>query len=119
VKDGNVARDQFDPAIAVSPDTNTIHVTAMDRRNSAINEEWEPWHYHCHLGSTTCQSQAHWTVIDVSSEMSDNFDGLPFIGHYHGIASSIAREADTLWSDTRVNLGNVDFNIFGNRLITS
>jgi hypothetical protein len=112
VKDGNVARDQFDPAIGISPDTNTIHVTAMDRRNSADNTAWQPWHYHCHLSSTSCTSSANWSVTSITTEGSFNFDSNPFIGHYHGVTTSAAREANTAWTDTRLHFGNQDYNIF-------
>ncbi|MGI0013964.1 MAG: hypothetical protein ACREBU_11065, partial [Nitrososphaera sp.] len=117
VKDGNLARDQFDPAITVSPDTYTIHVTAMDRRNSAGNTSWRPFHYHCHFASSDCKLQASWYVVGISTINSNNFDLDEFIGHYHGITTSAAREADTIWTDTRFNLFNQDRNIFGDRLI--
>lgn len=117
VKDGNVVKDQFDPAIIVSPDTYTIHVTAMDRRNSADNTAWQPWHYHCHFTSSDCTSSANWFVTGISSMSSSNFDGNTFVGHYHGITSSVGREADTAWTDTRIYLFNQDRNLFGDRLI--
>jgi hypothetical protein len=117
IVNGNLARDQFDPAITVSPDSYTIHVTAMDRRNSVDNTSWRPFHYHCHFASSDCKVQASWYVVGVSTVNSNNFDLQPFIGHYHGITTSTAREADTIWTDTRINLFNQDRNIFGDRLI--
>lgn len=114
VKDGNLAVDQWDPAISISPDTDTIHVTALDRRNDADNINWRPFHYHCHYGSSDCTTTtANWAVTGITDQDSWNFDGTTFIGHYHGVTSSNSREADTIWPDTRFHLGNQDFNIFG------
>ncbi|MGI0013107.1 MAG: hypothetical protein ACREBU_06660, partial [Nitrososphaera sp.] len=113
VKDGGLAVDQWDPAIAISPDTNTIHVTALDRRSSADNTTWEPWHYHCHYASFDCKTvNTNWLVTSVTTESSWNIDSTTLIGHYHGITTSAAREANTVWPDTRLHLGNQDFNIF-------
>lgn len=117
VKDGNIMVDQFSPGLVISPKSDTIHVIAMDRRNIGNNVDWQPWHYHCHLASRSCTSQAHWTVVGISSQFSSNFNGNAFIGHYHGITSSDSREADATWTDTRIHLSNQDYNIFGDRLI--
>ncbi|MCI0564539.1 MAG: hypothetical protein MN733_39225 [Nitrososphaera sp.] len=113
VKDGNLAVDQWDPAISVSPDTRTIHVKALDRRNDVDNINWRPWHYHCHYGSSDCTTTAaNWAVTGITDQDSWNFDSETFIGHYNGIASSAAREANALWVDTRLHLGQQDYNIF-------
>jgi hypothetical protein len=100
----------------VSPDTNTIHVTALDRRNSSENIDWQMWHYHCHLASSSCTSSANWSAASVSPVFSSNFDQDFFIGHYHGITSSATREAHTSWTDTRIFQFNQDYNVFSDRL---
>ncbi len=118
VKDGNISADQFSPGITISSKSDTIHVIALDRRNGVNNVEWQPFHYHCHLASASCTSQANWQVTNISNQLSSNFDGDAFIGHYHGITSSDSREADSTWTDTRNYLFNQDYNIFGDRLIS-
>ncbi len=113
VNDGGLARDQWEPMISVSLKSNTIHITALDRRNDASNTQWELWAYDCNLSIFACTSPSDWAVQRVSSAKSDNL-GTDFIGDYHGIASnSIARvrEAFTVWTDTR----NSNFDVFSNR----
>jgi hypothetical protein len=116
LNDGGVARDQFQPTITVSAKSNTIHITALDRRNSSTNTLWQPWHYHCHLASTTCTSSAHWAVTSITTQSSTNDDGEFFVGDYSGITSSSSREAHATFPDDRLWGGNIDFNIWSNRL---
>lgn len=115
VNDGGTATDQFLPQISVSPKTNTIHITALDRRNSSTNTSWQPWHYHCHLASSACTSSSNWVVTSITTQSSWNFDQSYSVGDYNGLTSSSTREAHTTWPDTRLYNGAQSFNIWGNR----
>lgn len=113
--DGGIARDQFIPQITVSAKSNTIHVVAMDRRNSADNTVWQPWHYHCHLASSSCTAASSFAVTAITTQGSWNFDQSWFVGEYNGIASTSTREVHATWPDTRLWSGEQDYNIWSNR----
>jgi hypothetical protein len=116
MNDGGVAKDQFMPSIYVSQKSNTIHITALDRRNSGDNTAWQPWHYHCHLASTACTSSANWFTTSITTQSSWNFDNKFFIGDYNGLVSSSTREAHAAWPDVRLWGGNQDYDVWSYRL---
>ncbi len=125
----NNSKDQWEPAIVVSKKSNTVHITALDRRDDSNNIYWNTYHYHCHLSTSTCTSSSDWSINRVSDYPSVNLpDVRPnnFIGHYHGITASYivdssAREAHTTFTDTRYYGGVLyrNYNVFFDRTINS
>lgn len=112
LNDGSVAKDQFLPSIIVST-SNTLHITALDRRDSLQNTEWYPKEYHCHLSTNACTVETQWEISSISSYSSINFDGNVniFIGDYYSVTSNSATEAIPLWVDTR-SLGQQKYQIW-------
>jgi hypothetical protein len=125
----NNSKDQWEPAITVSKKSNTVHVTALDRRDDSSNIYWNTYHYHCHLGTSTCTSSSDWSINKVSDYPSVNLPNVNptnFIGHYHGITTSYivdssAKEAYTTFTDTRYYGGVLyrNYNIFSDRTTIS
>ncbi len=68
----NNSKDQWEPAIVVSKKSNTVHVTALDRRDDSNNIYWHTYHYHCHLSTSTCTSSSDWSINRVSDYPSVN-----------------------------------------------
>ncbi len=127
----NNSKDQWEHAITVSKKSNTIHITALDRRDDTNNKYWNLYHYHCHLSTSSCTSNTDWAIRRVSDYPSINLTtgssdpGKEFIGHYHGITSSYildssSKEAYTTWTDTRYDGGVLyrNYNIFTDRSST-
>ncbi|MEO9365205.1 MULTISPECIES: sialidase family protein [Candidatus Nitrosocaldus] len=120
----NNSKDQWEPAITVSTKSNTVHITALDKRDNTENKAWKLWHYHCHLSTDTssCTNISEWYYARVTDQVTYIFSTTQqFIGHYHGIATSAivntsAREAYTVWTDSRLYNNNQDYNIFYDRL---
>lgn len=63
-----------------------------------------------------------WYSVRVTDQVTYVYNSdATFIGHYHGIAASTivntsAREAYTVWTDSRLYNNNQDYNIFYDRL---
>ncbi|GBC73443.1 hypothetical protein HRbin04_00844 [archaeon HR04] len=118
----NNNKDQWEPAITVSTKSNTVHITALDKRDNSENKAWKLWHYHCHLSTSTCTYSTDWYYARVTDQVTYIFStNQQFIGHYHGITTSMivntsAREAYTVWTDSRLHNNNQDYNIFYDRL---
>lgn len=86
-----------------------MHISAYDRRDDSANVYYKPWNYHCHYTSTqTCKLLAHWRdatyggqQIAISSALSTNSDQGSIIDDYHGITTSVSRQAYVAWTDHR------------------
>ncbi len=116
------ARDQWEPAITVSGTGGIVHITAYDRRDDANNVNYRVYGYHCHytLPSNNCKGSdpsTQWFNDAASlAPGSTNRDGTRFIDDYHGIATSTARQAYTVWTDTRPAAN--DYDIYADRTTT-
>ncbi|MEM4278811.1 MAG: sialidase family protein [Candidatus Nitrosocaldus sp.] len=112
VNEGTANKDQFHPSITFSSRTNTLIVTALDRRDSTDNTLWRPISYHCHLNVNTCTSSSHWSTSSIGPQSTNSdVEGTQtkthnYIGSYYNVTSN-AREAYNLWLDNRtVNLNS-------------
>ncbi|MEM4309473.1 MAG: sialidase family protein [Candidatus Nitrosocaldus sp.] len=118
----NNSKDQWEPAITASTKSNTVHITVLDKRDDSNNNAWKLWHYHCHLSSSSCTNISDWYYARVTDQVTYVYNSnADFIGHYHGITTSTivntsAREAYTVWTDSRLYNNNQDYNIFYDRL---
>ena len=121
----NNSRDQWEPAITVSR-SNIVHVTALDKRDAANNNSWwRLYHYHCHLSTSACTSSSDWYYVRVTNEGTYVYSSgkhINFIGHYHGIASSIAstnaREAYTIWTDSTITTKTIIYSMIDYHRVT-
>ncbi|MCS6767425.1 MAG: sialidase family protein [Candidatus Nitrosocaldus sp.] len=59
----NNSKDQWEPAIMVSAKSNTVHITALDKRDDTHNNAWKLWHYHCHLSTNSCTNISTGTLL--------------------------------------------------------
>lgn len=118
LNDNNVSKDQFMPSIVFSGKTNTIHVTALDRRDSTDNTGWRPTHYHCHLlDVNACTQESHWSTSSIGAQ-SANLDGSSFIGDYYSVTSNSSREAYAVWVDTKTVNADWKYRIWFDRTTT-
>ncbi len=115
----NPQADQFEPELIVSMKTSqaTVHVTVNDRRDDSTNKSWKPYDYHCHV-DTNCTSSTNWFNGVISNQNSSNLDGSIFVGDYHGLVSSVIREAIALWVDHREVIQLDNYDIWGDRTRT-
>ncbi|MFY3742069.1 MAG: hypothetical protein HMLIMOIP_002532 [Candidatus Nitrosomirales archaeon] len=117
INNDGTSRDQWEPMIAASKKSSTVHVTAYDRRDDTGNISYKPFHYHCHIADN-CALQSSWYNVKVSDNGGTNLDSSMFNGEYHGVASSTAREAYTVWTDHRVTNPTNNYDIWGDRTTT-
>ena len=110
VNEGTANKDQFLPSITFSSRTNTLIITALDRRDSTNNTLWRPTSYHCHLNVNTCTSSSHWSTSSKGPQSTNaDTEGTQtkthtYIGSYYSVTTG-SREAYNVWLDNRtVNL---------------
>lgn len=110
------ARDQWNPALTVSKQSDVVHIVSYDRRDDSTNWFYRTYDYHCHyyLPVTNCRSASQWSNTQITSTGTSNLDQAAFIDDYHGIATSTSREAYTDWTDHRETSAN-DYDIWSNR----
>lgn len=111
----NINGDQWEPAIYVSIVTDTIYITALDRRNDPENIDWEVWSYHCYIGGNNCwYYPAAWSNERVADYQSNNA-GKNFIGDYHGVNDAAIKDAVTVRVRLVDSQDDLHFDIYSSR----